>query len=115
MQRVAQRVDPGYCEEVFPPVLGLEVYEVEVVLGAGRVGYLLAILVPAQPEESKPVLVQAPSSMTRPKVLSSRLSSAEANTRSRSRPSRYTPPSQPAGRCYVGVRYRTRCTLPTRL
>jgi len=44
-------------DKVFPPILGLEVNEVALPLSSDRQGYLLAILVPAQPEESKPVLV----------------------------------------------------------
>ncbi|WP_374968178.1 hypothetical protein [Terrabacter sp. BE26] len=43
--------------KVFPPINGLEIRQIEVPLAGGRVGFLLAALVPKQPEESKPVLV----------------------------------------------------------
>lgn len=42
---------------IFPPVLGLVVTGYTVPLKGGRQGHLLAIRVPAQPEESKPFLV----------------------------------------------------------
>lgn len=44
-------------DRVFPPLLGLEVQQVQMTTRSGSGGYLLAILVPRQPEESKPVLV----------------------------------------------------------
>lgn len=51
------RFQKAIDDKVFPPILGLEVNEVPVPLSSDRQGYLLAILVPAQPKESKPVLV----------------------------------------------------------
>lgn len=42
---------------VFPPILGLAVETYETPLKGGSQGYLLAIRIPAQPEESKPFLV----------------------------------------------------------
>ena len=52
----SSRYHKAIDDKVFPPLIGLELHEVEV-MAAGRAGHLLAILVPAQPEESKPVLV----------------------------------------------------------
>lgn len=53
----AARHHKAIDDKVFPPILGLEVQEIQVELRNGKPGYLLAVLIPAQPEESKPVLV----------------------------------------------------------
>lgn len=53
----AQQYHQIIDNRVFPPVLGLTVNGYTVPLKGGRQGHLLAIRVPAQPEESKPFLV----------------------------------------------------------
>lgn len=53
----ASRYHQTIDARVHPGVLGLSVEQFEVPLRSGGTGYLLAILIPAQPEESKPFLV----------------------------------------------------------
>lgn len=43
--------------KLFPPIAGIKVQNVQIITKDGRAGHILAILIPAQPEEYKPLLV----------------------------------------------------------
>lgn len=85
--------------KLFPPIQGLIIRNILVPIPGGRSGNILAIYIPAQPEEMKPFLVHGAIVRGRWKGPSSALSNGAVSTRSQSLLRRYMRHSLLEGRC----------------